>query len=128
MFCGISRNFASRWMTACTCRACRAFAWALLERTRDLPEEKRRKFYGSLPVARSAFMSMTRIQAVARLCAVYCAEHERELSGEDFLPAFPAAGLIPGCNQQGCNPASPRQEVAAKCEAFRRQGATTIAP
>lgn len=65
---------------------------ALLKQARDAAEEKRRKFYGSPPVARNAFLSMTRIQAIARLCAVYCAEHERELPREDSPPAFPAAG------------------------------------
>jgi hypothetical protein len=60
---------------------------ALLKRAQDAPEAKRRKFYGSLPVMRSAFLSMTRVQAIARLCAVYCAEHERELPREDFFRA-----------------------------------------
>jgi hypothetical protein len=60
---------------------------ALLKRAQNAPEAKRRKFYGSLPVVGSAFLSMTRIQAIARLCALYCRKHERTLSREDFFRA-----------------------------------------
>jgi hypothetical protein len=63
---------------------------ALLERARDAPIEKRKKFYGRLPVARPAFMCVTRMLAVSRLCAAYCGEHERRLPEGDSLRAFSA--------------------------------------
>lgn len=63
---------------------------ALLRQAQQHAGEKRRKLYGRPSVARAAFMSMTRMQAVSRLCAAYCAEHERELSHENSLRAFSA--------------------------------------
>ncbi|MDR2669516.1 MAG: hypothetical protein LBC14_06145 [Desulfovibrio sp.] len=63
---------------------------ALLERAQGRDKEQRRKFYRRLPVARPAFMCMTRMLAVSRLCAAYCGEHERRLPEKDSLRAFSA--------------------------------------
>jgi hypothetical protein len=48
------------------------------------------KFYGRLPFARPAFMCMTCMLVVSRLCAAYCGEHERRLPERDSLRAFSA--------------------------------------
>jgi hypothetical protein len=66
---------------------------ALLAEARKESLEARREFYASPSVVRCAFMSMTRIQAVARLCAEYLAGHERELPRQDSLMAYLSMSL-----------------------------------
>jgi hypothetical protein len=52
---------------------------AMLQQAQGRDEAERKKIYRSLPVMRTAFMSMTRMRAISKLCGAYCAAHEQEL-------------------------------------------------
>ena len=61
---------------------------AMLHKAQDRSVEERKKRYVSLPVVRDAFLSITRMRAIAKLCDAYCAAHEQMLPEKDSLKAL----------------------------------------